>query len=136
MPADAGEGTRLRSLERRHRRQGLVDKRVEQGELVLVVQIERATVDIGAAANIRYRHLREADLGQQREERLLYDREGVAPPAVDLGFSHRLSNLSRLTMSSSCSFIDRCTRLFIAPAKINKDTVYRHLFFIAEREHG
>ena len=39
-------------------------------------------------------------------------------------------------MSSSCSFIDRCTRLFIASAKINKDTIYRHLFIIAEREHG
>ena len=99
------------------------------------MQIERSPVDLGAAADVRHRHLREADLGQQREERLLYDREGVAPPAVDLGFSHRLSNLSRLTMSSSCSFIDRCTRLFIAPAKINKDIVYRHLFIIAEREY-
>lgn len=100
------------------------------------MQIERSPVDLGAASDVRHRHLREADLGQQREERLLYDREGVAPPAVDLGFSHRLPNLSRLTMSSSCSFIDRCTRLFIAPAKINKDTVYRHLFIIVEREHG
>ena len=45
------EGARLRSLERR-RRQGLVDKRVEQRELVLVAQIERAAVDIGAAADI------------------------------------------------------------------------------------
>ena len=108
----------------------------EQRVLILVMQIERSPVDLGAASDVRHRHLREADLGQQREERLLYDREGVAPPAVDLGFSHRLPNLSRLTMSSSCSFIDRCTRLFIAPAKINKDTVYRHLFIIVEREHG
>ena len=46
------EGLRLRSFERGRRRQGLVDKRVEQRELVLVVQIERAAVDIGAAADI------------------------------------------------------------------------------------
>ena len=46
------EGARLRSLERRRRRQGLVDKRVEQRELVLVAQMERAAVDIGAAADI------------------------------------------------------------------------------------
>ncbi|WP_417063596.1 hypothetical protein [Ellagibacter isourolithinifaciens] len=46
------EGARLRSLERRRRRQGLVDKRVEQRELVLIVQIKRAAVDIGAAADI------------------------------------------------------------------------------------
>ena len=67
------EGARLRSLERRRRRQGLVDKRVEQRELVLIVQIKRAAVDISAAADIRYRHLREAHLGQQREKRLPYD---------------------------------------------------------------
>ena len=36
------EGPHFRSFERRCRRQGLVDKRVEQRELVLVVQIERA----------------------------------------------------------------------------------------------
>lgn len=46
------EGPRLRSLERRRRRQGLVDKRVEQRELVLIVQIKRAAVDIGAATDI------------------------------------------------------------------------------------
>ena len=46
------EGPRLRSLERGRRRQGLVDKRVEQRELVLIVQIKRAAVDIGAAADI------------------------------------------------------------------------------------
>lgn len=46
------EGLHLRSFERGRRRQGLVDKRVEQRELVLVVQIERAAVDIGVAADI------------------------------------------------------------------------------------
>ena len=130
------EGKSGKSVEGRPEFQRMLDN-IENGtdevQFVLVFKLSRFGRN---AADVRHRHLREADLGQQREERLLYDREGVAPPAVDLGFSHRLSNLSRLTMSSSCSFIDRCTRLFIAPAKINKDTVYRHLFFIAEREHG
>ena len=45
-------GLHLRSFDRGRRCQGLVDKRVEQRELVLVVQIKRAAVDIGAAADI------------------------------------------------------------------------------------
>ena len=58
------EGSRLCSLERGRCRQSLVDKRVEQCELVLVMQIERTAVDIRATADIRHRHLCEADFGQ------------------------------------------------------------------------
>lgn len=86
------EGSCFRSFERGRRRQGLVDKRIEQRELVLVVQIERAAVDVGVAADIRHRHLREADLGKQREERLSYDQERIAPATIDFPCFHGSSN--------------------------------------------
>lgn len=39
------------------------------------------------------------------------------------------------TISSSRSFIDSSSKLFIALTQINIDTFYRHLFIVTEREY-
>ena len=79
--------------------------------------------------------LREADLGQQRKERLPYDRKRIAPATIDLPPLPWLLQLQRSTMPSKRSFIDSRPKLFIALKQIDMDTFFRHLFIIAERRY-